>query len=100
MAIHDACATRHDNGVQDSVRHLLEKLGVQVTELEDNRSLTTCCGYGGLMSFGNPEVAEKVINRRVTRKRSRLSDLLRHVPGQLCGQRQALLPFAGSYLRR
>ena len=65
VAIHDACATRHDNGVQDSVRHLLEKLGVQVTELEDNRSLTTCCGYGGLMSFGNPEVAEKVIDRRV-----------------------------------
>jgi hypothetical protein len=64
VAIHDACATRHDSGVQDSVRHLLEKLGVEVAELEDNRSLTTCCGYGGLMSFGSAEIAEKVINRR------------------------------------
>jgi Fe-S oxidoreductase len=65
VAIHDACATRHDAGVQDSVRHLLEKLGVQVAELEENRSLTTCCGYGGLMSFANSEAAEKVVSRRI-----------------------------------
>jgi glutamate synthase (NADPH/NADH) small chain len=36
-----------------------------VTELGDNRHLTTCCSYGGLMSFANPEVAEKVVKRRI-----------------------------------
>jgi glutamate synthase (NADPH) small chain len=65
VAIHDACTTRYDNDVQDSVRHLLDKLGVQVSELENNRSLTTCCGYGGLMSLANPDIAQKVVNRRI-----------------------------------
>lgn len=65
VAIHDACTTRHDDDIQESVRHLLDKVGVQVAELEDNRSLTTCCGYGGLMALANPEVAGKVVNRRI-----------------------------------
>jgi Fe-S oxidoreductase len=65
VAIHDACTTRHDTEIQDSVRHLLGKLGVEIAELEENRSLTTCCGYGGLMAFANPEVAGKVVNRRI-----------------------------------
>lgn len=65
VAIHDACTTRHDHEIQNSVRHLLGKLGVKVSELTDNRSLTTCCGYGGLMAFANPEVADKVVNRRI-----------------------------------
>jgi NADPH-dependent glutamate synthase beta subunit-like oxidoreductase len=65
VAIHDPCTTRNDTDIQDSVRHLLGKLGVQVSELKDNRSLTTCCGYGGLMSLANPEIADKVVNRRI-----------------------------------
>jgi len=65
VAIHDACTTRHENEIQDSVRHLLGKLGVEISELKDNRSLTTCCGYGGLMSLANPEVAGKVVQRRI-----------------------------------
>jgi Fe-S oxidoreductase len=65
VAIHDACTTRHDGAIQESVRHLLGKLGVAVRELKENRSLTTCCGYGGLMSFANPEVAAKVVTRRI-----------------------------------
>ena len=65
VAIHDPCPTRYENHIQDAVRHLLGKLGVQVAELKDNRSLTTCCGYGGHMAFANPEVADKVVHRRI-----------------------------------
>jgi glutamate synthase (NADPH) small chain len=65
VAIHDACTTRHDTDVQDGVRHLLKKLGVQTIELEGNRDFTTCCGYGGLMSLANPGITQKVINRRI-----------------------------------
>ncbi len=65
VAIHDPCATRYENDIQDAVRHLLGKLGVQVSELKDNRRLTTCCGYGGHMAFANPEVADKVVHRRI-----------------------------------
>ena len=51
--------------LQDNIRCILGKLGVNVSELADNRHLTPCCSYGGLMSFANPEVADKVVNRRV-----------------------------------
>jgi glutamate synthase (NADPH/NADH) small chain len=65
VAIHDTCASRHDTVVQDNIRGILGRLGVKVSELSDNRILTPCCSYGGLMSSANKEVADKVVNRRV-----------------------------------
>ncbi len=65
VAIHDPCTTRYEDDLQDAVRRLLGKLGVRVSELKDNRRLTTCCGYGGHMAFANPEVADKVVHRRI-----------------------------------
>ncbi|HVO63676.1 MAG TPA: FAD-dependent oxidoreductase [Terriglobales bacterium] len=64
LAIHDPCTTRNEGRIQDSVRNLLKKSGADVIELNE-RGLTTCCGYGGLMQFVNPEVADKVANRRI-----------------------------------
>jgi len=66
MAIHDPCATRNDRAIQQSIRRIVAKLGVQLKELGHHPELTTCCGYGGHMSFANPEVADKVVNRRIT----------------------------------
>ncbi len=65
VAIHDACATRHEQGLQDSVRTLLADLGYLVEELPRSRSQTTCCGYGGAQWLANREVADKVVARRV-----------------------------------
>jgi len=65
VAIHDPCTTRYEHDLQDAVRRLLDKLGVPVSELHNHRSLTTCCGYGGHMAFANPEVADKVVHRRI-----------------------------------
>ena len=66
LAIHDPCATRHERPVQDAVRTLLTRLGVAVEELPLTRELTTCCGYGGLVSFANQEVADKLVDRRIS----------------------------------
>ncbi|OFX25258.1 MAG: amine oxidase [Anaeromyxobacter sp. RBG_16_69_14] len=65
FAIHDPCATREDASVQDGARRVLAQLGVPTLELGLTRGLTTCCGYGGLMSFANKEVADKVVKRRI-----------------------------------
>ena len=64
LCVHDPCTARTDGATQDSVRNLLNKLGVQIEETGTGREQTTCCGYGGLMSFANPEVAAKVVRRR------------------------------------
>ena len=65
VAVHDACTTRQEKHVHDSVRRILAQLGYEVEELEYSREKTECCGYGGLMSFANPELAHKVIDRRI-----------------------------------
>ncbi len=65
LAVHDACTTRHETRLHESVRRVLQKLGHQVVELQYGRDATQCCGYGGLMSFANPELAKEVRQRRV-----------------------------------
>jgi glutamate synthase (NADPH/NADH) small chain len=49
--------------VEGSARALLGELGVTVVEL-NKPGLTTCCGYGGLMLFANPELAATTVTRR------------------------------------
>jgi NADPH-dependent glutamate synthase beta subunit-like oxidoreductase len=65
LSIHDPCATRHDGALQDAVRALLARLGVEVREPPLTRALTTCCGYGGLSTFAVPAVADKIVRRRI-----------------------------------
>ncbi len=64
LAIHDPCTTRHATAIQDSVRRLAAQRSVKTLEL-DGPQLTTCCGFGGLASFANREVADKIVDRRI-----------------------------------
>lgn len=65
VAIHDACSTRHEQSIHQSVRNIVGRLGMQIEELPLSRDRTECCGYGGLMFFANAEIAGKVIERRI-----------------------------------
>jgi len=65
LAVHDTCTTRQEAELQQSIRNILHKLGHQVEELKNSRQVTECCGYGGLMSFANPEIAHKMIDKRI-----------------------------------
>jgi len=65
LAIHDACSTRHEKQIHESVRNILHRMGFQIEELPLSRDKTECCGYGGLMFFANPELARSVISGRI-----------------------------------
>jgi hypothetical protein len=65
LAIHDPCTTRHESHIQDSVRRILIRLGVDLMELPLGRDRTECCGYGGLMFFANRDLARAAIDRRI-----------------------------------
>ncbi|HET6436419.1 MAG TPA: heterodisulfide reductase-related iron-sulfur binding cluster [Anaeromyxobacter sp.] len=65
LAVHDPCTSRGDAEVQDGVRRLLARLGVEALELNE-RDRTTCCGFGGLVRFANPALAEKIVRRRAS----------------------------------
>ena len=63
LAVHDPCTTRHEPGLQKSVRGLLHRLGQPFEELELGRNHTECCGFGGLMQNANPDLAKTVVQR-------------------------------------
>ena len=65
IAVHDACTTRHESAIQESVRNILHRLGFEIEELPLSRDKTECCGYGGLMFFANPDLAKSAIRRRI-----------------------------------
>ncbi len=58
--IHDSCAARGDGELRQSVRALAERLGCELKETEWSGDRTTCCGYGGLVSQANPQVAHEM----------------------------------------
>ena len=64
LAIHDPCTGRRAVDAQRAVRRLAAGLGVELREL-GGAELTTCCGFGGLASFANPEVTDKIVDRRI-----------------------------------
>ncbi len=65
FTVHDSCSTRHDKELQDGIRWILKELGYTVVESKHSRENTRCCGFGGMVVPANPEVAQKVMNRRV-----------------------------------
>lgn len=64
LAIHDPCAARGDRATQRAVRHLLAEAGVAAIELGDPDH-TPCCGFGGLVSFVDPDLADRTVDRRI-----------------------------------
>lgn len=64
VCVHDPCSARADRTMQDSVRTLLNRMGVQIEQTATTRELTSCCGFGGLVSFANPEMTKKMLKRR------------------------------------
>lgn len=66
VAVQDACTTRHEPVIHEAVRHILTKLGYEVEELPYSKELTKCCGFGGLTSFVNPELAKEIVEDRIS----------------------------------
>lgn len=66
LSIHDACASRHNTAVHDSIRSIVKTLGYTIEELEYSKEKAKCCGYGGLVSNANPEQADDFVKDRIT----------------------------------
>jgi Fe-S oxidoreductase len=59
MAIHDPCSARLDFEGQKAVRSVMAKVGQKLTEPKMTGRFTLCCGYGGLASEAQPELAKE-----------------------------------------
>ncbi len=65
FTIHDSCSTRYERELQEGIRWILKELGYKVVEPEYTKDSTRCCGFGGMVVAANPDVANRVIARRV-----------------------------------
>lgn len=64
--IHDSCATRNISSHHENIRWILNELGYKYNEIQFNKSNTRCCGVGGMVCSSNPELFEKLYNRRAS----------------------------------
>lgn len=58
--MHDSCSARGDHDMQDALRRLAASLGCILKEVPYNGDMTECCGYGGLVSYVNRDLASKM----------------------------------------
>lgn len=64
LTIHDPCATRFDESVQQSVRNLAASMGGTITEMRHRQKRTFCCGEGGSACFVAPDLTSEWARRR------------------------------------
>jgi Fe-S oxidoreductase len=67
FSIHDPCTARHDAAWLGAVRSLAEKCGARFEEPDDTGATTPCCGYGGLVSCAQPDLARMMSEHRAAR---------------------------------
>lgn len=64
IAVHDSCSVRRQSNIHDSIRNILNSLGVNIIEFKNNRENTVCCGAGGMVGVTNRSLAlEQMKNR-------------------------------------
>lgn len=59
ITLHDPCALRFEESIQNSVREIIYKKGLNIEEMPHSRKKTFCCGEGGAVGFLNPDLANK-----------------------------------------
>jgi len=70
FAVHDSCVTRDVSQIHEGVRYILRELGYGIEELPHSRENTRCCGFGGMVVPANPELAQRVMERRASEAQS------------------------------
>ena len=62
VTLHDACHGLRNLGLADQARKLLEAAGATLIEMTE---ADTCCGFGGVFSFGFPEVSTRLADAKI-----------------------------------
>jgi L-lactate dehydrogenase complex protein LldE len=62
VTVHDACHGLRNLGLGSQTRRLLEAAGATVVEMSE---ADTCCGFGGVFSFGFPEVSTRLADAKL-----------------------------------
>lgn len=65
VTFHDGCDLGRNGGVYDEPREILKMLpGVMFTEHSESKDISVCCGAGGDLLMTNPEMADRIGQKR------------------------------------
>ena len=74
VTYHDACHLAHGQGVREQPRALLQTIpGLQLTDLHES---DWCCGSAGTYNLTEPEMARRLLNRKVDNIQATEADLV------------------------
>ena len=74
VTYHDACHLAHGQGVREQPRALLRAIpGLQLTELPES---DWCCGSAGTYNLTEPEMARRLLDRKVDNIQATAADLV------------------------
>lgn len=74
VTYHDACHLAHGQGVREQPRALLQSIpGLQLTELHES---DWCCGSAGTYNLTEPEMARRLLDRKVDNIQATEADLV------------------------
>jgi iron-sulfur cluster protein len=74
VTYHDACQSANVLGVHDEPRRLLRAVaGIEVCEMAES---SVCCGFGGTFSFDYPDVATRILERKLANAAATAADLI------------------------
>ncbi len=59
VTIHDPCPMRMENGVQESIREIVSRMGFSADEMPHARNRALCCGEGASVGLVQPGLTEK-----------------------------------------
>lgn len=64
FTIHDPCPTRAVDIIHDSIRDIVNQIGIHTDEMKFNRGKTLCCGSGGMVPITANDIAKAHMERR------------------------------------
>lgn len=65
LTVHDACTTRKEKAIHESIRNIAQRLDYKIEEPLFTKETTKCCGYGGDVYFSDKKFSKEVTQDRI-----------------------------------
>lgn len=66
VCYHDPCHLGRGLGIYEAPRRILEVVGFEITEMDNTKERSLCCGAGGGLKANNPKLSDEIGKKRMS----------------------------------